>query len=395
MLKNRVCFVILTVAALLPARSTEGANEILRLTQDQNEPWQPATEYELAVREAKHLVDSQKCAAAGRAFEKLRKDFTGITGPDFDDFVKIEKLRCKGKLSRAAVTFGKFLADHPQSHLYEAALQRQFHIGREFLAGRKKKVLGIIPMSGHSEGVGIMDAIRLREGIAEPNGTGVRAAKAAAESYQAKGASNPENYDMAYYRWLYLYQESEPGRQLKKNALLGMARCKYAKYRGPVYDASCLENVQGTGAKSYYQQYKEQYTKDAGEIGADKLIKKINAQLAYKDLTIGQYYQKTRDKKQKAEGHNPANHYYQMVIDKWYKRFALIYPQDAKKFSYSEILQHVDTQLSGPPGLDSLYNKTANKNVAYFIIEHWLEAKIAKQALQLLTENSVNKEKKQ
>lgn len=308
MVKDKMPLVILTTAAVLSALSMVSAQEVLRLTQDQ--VWQAPSEYQLAVSRIKQLLDTGKCAAARKAFNKLKKSFPEVADSDFDAFIKVEVLRCRGKLTKAAENYGKFLTKRPQSVLYEAALQSQFHIGQEFLAGRKKRVLGFIPMSGHAEGVDIMDAITHREGLNEPNGIGVRAAKAAAESYQKKGASDPEYYDSAYFRWLHLYKESQRGRQLNKEALLGMARSRYAKYRGPAYDASCLANVEGTGAKSYYKEYKERYSKDDNELAVDEILEKIDDQLARKQLAVAQYYQKTGSTQ-------AAKLYYQMVIDSW------------------------------------------------------------------------------
>lgn len=393
MLKNKTAFVILTAAAALSASSMVSAQEVLRLTPDQ--VWQPATEYELAVRDAKKLVETGKCGQARKAFDQLASYFTEPKDVNaFKTFVDAELDRCRGKYTKAAIKHGKSLSDpdYSQTPFYEASLQSQFHIGQEFLAGRKKKVLGFIPMSGHPEGVSIMDAIALREGLDEANGIGVRAAKAVARSYHQKGRTDAANYEFAYFKWLYLYEESRVGQQLNEEALLGMAQAKHAMYRGPRYDASCLANQEGTGAKDYYERFKSDYNRDANEVGAEKLIKEIDAELAYKNLTIGQYYEKTRDKRQKAQGHNPAILYYDMVIANWYEKFRLQYPQDAERIDYREILKHVDTQLSDPPSVDSLYQETGNGNVARFLMNHWPEAKVAKEALQLLTGNSSTEE---
>lgn len=301
-------FVILTAVLVLSTLLMVSAKQVLRLTQ--NQARQPASEYQLAVRRTKQLVDTGKCGAARKAFDDLKREYPEMAGSDFDAFVKVEMLRCSGELTKAAMSYDKFLAKYSQSELYEAALQRRFHIGQEFLAGRKKKVLGIIPMSGHTEGVSIMDAITFREGVDEPNGIGVRAAKAVAESYQKKGASDAVYYDLAYFTWLYLYEESRIGQQLNKEALLGMARSKYAMYRGPQYDASCLANVERTGAKDYYEKFKSRYPKDANDITVDKILEKLNDELAQKQLSIGRYYQKTGNIR-------AANLYYQMAMDKW------------------------------------------------------------------------------
>ncbi|HEW79915.1 MAG TPA: outer membrane protein assembly factor BamD [Phycisphaerales bacterium] len=84
-----------------------------------------------------------------------------------------------------------------------------------------------------------------------------------------------------------------------------MARCQHAAYKGPKYDASEL-----ISAKSYYENFKLRYPKDAEKFDVDKKLKQISEQLAEKQFDIGQYYQRS--------GNNQsANFYYQMVVDNW------------------------------------------------------------------------------
>jgi hypothetical protein len=89
-----------------------------------------------------------------------------------------------------------------------------------------------------------------------------------------------------------------------------MARCKHAAYKGPKYDASDL-----ISARSYYEKFSLQYPEYAQQIGVDKILSQINEQLAYKQFTIGRYYQKTWGKQKDAGAIDPANLYYQMIID--------------------------------------------------------------------------------
>jgi outer membrane protein assembly factor BamD (BamD/ComL family) len=84
-----------------------------------------------------------------------------------------------------------------------------------------------------------------------------------------------------------------------------MARCKHAAYKGPKYNASDL-----ISAKSYYENFKLRYPKDAEAIDVDKILKQIDEQLACKEFNTGKYYQQTGNKQS-------ANLYYQMVVDNW------------------------------------------------------------------------------
>jgi outer membrane protein assembly factor BamD (BamD/ComL family) len=90
---------------------------------------------------------------------------------------------------------------------------------------------------------------------------------------------------------------------LAKDALLGMARSKYAAFRGPAYDGSGL-----ISAKSYYESFRLRYPEEAQKLQVDDILSRISEQLAEKQLGIANYYDRTKSKE-------PANMYYQMVVD--------------------------------------------------------------------------------
>jgi len=255
-----------------------------------------ADKYLLAVAEIKRLVNMGETKAVGKALSTLKKDFPEVTGPDLDAFIKAELLFSKGKFVKAMRSYNKFLDEYPESKFREAVLDREFAIGTAFLAGRKKTVLGLFRIRGYAEGEKIMERIVDRAGgapIAE------KAALAVAKSYEKR-----KRFNDAYAKWSEISSQWPTG-QIGKDALLAMARCKHAAYRGPKYDGSSL-----VSAKSYYENFKLRYPKEAEEIDVDGKLKQINEQLAYKQFGIGQYYQQTGSKQ-------AANFYYQMVTDNW------------------------------------------------------------------------------
>jgi len=232
-----------------------------------------------------------------------------LSAQNKDTFVKANTLLSKGKITKAARSYDKFLEGcNPESELYTAALERQFYIANEFLAGRKKQVLGVFKIKGYAEGEKIMERISERAGLDDPNGIGIKAAETLTESYQKR-----KRFDSAYHKWLEIFETY--GRH-HRDALLGMARCKHAAYEGPKFDASALigrafsENKPYDSAKGCYEDFKSQYPKDAQKLGVDEKLEQINEQLAYKDFRTGQYYQRTGNKQ-------AANLYYQMVIRNW------------------------------------------------------------------------------
>ena len=295
MFKYKILFVMLAVAGL----STCSVFSAETWHLGEGGQWKAVSgedKYLLAVAEIKNLINTGQTEAVGQAVDKLKQDFPETAGRDLDAFMKAEMLFCEGKYTQAVRSYDKFLADFPKSALYEAALDRKFAIGTAFLGGQKKKVLGILMISGYDEGIKVMERISDQAGNAP---IAKKAAAAIAKSYEKRG-----KYNEAYHKWSEI-STRWPGGRIGQDALLNMARCKHAAYRGPKYDSSNL-----ISAKSYYENYKLRYPEAAEEIGIDKILKQIEGQIAYKEFSIGEYYQKTAN-------NQSAALYYQMVTSNW------------------------------------------------------------------------------
>ena len=299
MLEYKMRFVVVfAIVSLLSALPVVGG-ETWRL--EQGRDWKAVSDegrdkYLLAVAQIKKLVVTGQAEQAGEAFDKLKKDFPAISGPDLDAFIEGELLFCKGKFTKAVRAYDKFLRKHPESELYEAALDREFAIATAFLAGQRIRVLGIFKMKGYASGVKTMERISDRAGDAP---IAKKAAVAVAKSYEKR-----RKFNGAYHKWSEISSRWPTG-TIGRDALLGMARCKHAEYQGPKYDASNL-----VSAKSYYENFRLRYPEDAAKIGIDGRLEQINEQLAYKLFSIGRYYQKTGNEES-------ANLYYRMVIRDW------------------------------------------------------------------------------
>ncbi len=296
---------VLAVWMVLWACSASPAGT-LRLDKDQQ--WKPVSaegpdKFLLAVAEAKELVNAGDIDAARDAFDALKQDFPEIAGPDFDMFVKAELYYCEGRFVKAARSYDKLLTEHPKTSFRQAVLERQFAIGSAYLAGRKKVVLGFIKLSGYSEGVAIMEKVTDRAGI--ESSLGLEAALAVAKSFEER-----QKYEEAYLKWWEISLEWQTG-EVGRDALHGMARCKHAAYnkepehKRHLYDASRLST-----AKSCYERLRLLFPKDAQEIGVDEILTQINEQLARKQLSIGQYYQRVGNRQ-------AATLYYDMVVTEW------------------------------------------------------------------------------
>jgi len=301
----RMRFVILAVAVVLPAVSTASAGT-WRLEKGRDFKAVSADgqdKFLVAVAEAKKLVNTGQTKAAGKAYDALKKDFPEITGPDFDLFIKAEIYYCKVQFTKAIRSYDKLLTEYPKSGFREAALDRQFAMATAYLAGKKKVLLGFIKIKGYAEGIKIMEKITDRVGL--DTQMGIKASVAVAENYEQR-----KKFNEAFLKWDEISWEWEMG-PVGRDALLGMARCEHAVYNKPpehkraFYDSSSLNS-----AKSYYRRFKLLYPEDAGKIGVDEILSEINEQLAYKQLSIGRYYDKTGNMQS-------ANLYYDMVVNDW------------------------------------------------------------------------------
>ncbi|MDT8300815.1 MAG: tetratricopeptide repeat protein [Sedimentisphaerales bacterium] len=393
MLKYRIRLMMQAMAVVLSAISMVSA-DTWRLEKDQG--WKAVTaegrdKFLLAVTETKKLVNTGQTKAARQAFDKLKKDFPEIAGPDLDVFIKAEMLFCAGKFTQAVDNYEKLITKYPDSALRDAALDRQFSIATAFLGGQKKTVLGVFEVTGYAEGLEIMkriseqapdtpigteatvavaqqyeekgeftkalriyekllteqpdsdfrdqvmdrqyaiataylggqkkrvlrfvhlrgyaEGVRIMEKITDRAGLdtpmGLNASISVAEHYERK-----KEFNAAYLKWWEISSQYQTGKT-GRNALLNMARCKHAAYNNhpehkrAFYDASSLSI-----AKSCYEKFKLLYPGDTEEIDVDEVLKEINEQLAYKQFSIGQYYQRTGNKKS-------ANLYFDMVVNDW------------------------------------------------------------------------------
>jgi outer membrane protein assembly factor BamD (BamD/ComL family) len=300
--------ILLTVSMLLSTFSVVPA-DVQNLDQDR----EGLDRSLMTVARIGKLVDTGRCKEVQTAFDQLKADFPEIAGPnlnDLDGFIEAEILRCEGDYVKAAASYGRFMDHFPDSKFYDLALERQFQIAAAFLAGRKRRILGIFKIRGYAEGVRIMEAITYRKTLHDPDGIGTKAAVAVAQSYQER-----KKFDEAYYRWAEIHDQHSTNR-LGKHALLEMAQCREALYKGDQYDTSDLigrplnPESYYNSARSCYQKFKQQYPEDADEYKIEQKLNEIDEQLARKQFEIGQYYQERGNVLS-------ANLYYRMVVNRW------------------------------------------------------------------------------
>jgi hypothetical protein len=272
----------------------------------------PQEQFRHAVSELRELARSGDEDEVKEALRQVKEEFPDRVGPDLESFILGEMHYWMDHYGRAVARFEKMFkyyeTNFRRSSSWEfspPALQREFDIATAYLNGHPKIVLGFIPISGYAEGISIMEKISNRAGLDEPNGIGLRAAIAVAEYYEAK-----EKYSEAYLKWAEIatYWETGP---IGKRALYRMAEDNLASYDHPPeqkrsnFDASRL-----TTAKTYYAKFQALYPADAKENEVPEKLRHIEEEMAYKQLTVAQFYYRTGKRR-------AAHLYFDMVASKW------------------------------------------------------------------------------
>jgi tetratricopeptide (TPR) repeat protein len=265
----------------------------------------PQERYVQAVAELKKLAQERDSRGVKELLKQVKEEFPDRVGPDLDLFVYGELRYWQNNYDKSLEKFEKLLKSYPGSEYAGPALTREFDMAQAYLGGRKKTVLGLIPISGYADGIEMMERISDRAGLDEPNGVGLKAAIAVAERYEAK-----EDYISAYLKWSEIASYWETG-PVAKRAIYRMAEDNLAAYerhipeRRPHYDAAKLAT-----ARTYYEKFLALYPAEGREEGVPEKIKRIDEQTAYKQFKIGKFYQRTGR-------HQAANLYFDMVVRNW------------------------------------------------------------------------------
>lgn len=228
------------------------------------------------------LQTLHKRLAQGKAKEarKLAKQWISQY-PNSPLFVEAKLLEADadaamGNYYRALFGYEYIARAYPATEQFHTALEREYEIARLFIHGMKRKLLGMRLLPARSEGAELL--IRIQE-RAPGSQIGEKASMALANYYF-------ESNEMSLASDAYdLFLLNYPHSLQREWAMLRLIQANLARFKGPAFDPTGLIE-----ALERLKMYETEFPAAAERIGAQALMIRINASLAFKDLETAQWY---------------------------------------------------------------------------------------------------------
>ncbi|MGE4285284.1 MAG: outer membrane protein assembly factor BamD [Phycisphaerae bacterium] len=251
---------------------------------------------ELALSRITHFATKGEREQLDVAIEDYAARYPELTGADWVLYVDAERKLAVGNIDKAEPLFEKVADDYPLSRYVGQVMEGMYSCGRQYLAGKKRRVLKLFKVSAYDEGEAIMRNLIERS---PDSFLAKRAYLALAESFEQR-----REYIKAYNVWVEVSTRWPTGTE-GRNSLLEMARNMHQAYLGTRYDATTLRSAIG-----YYGQFAERYPSEAERLEVDKAIKLAIEQMADKTYAIAVQYMRVQD-------YESAIAYFNVIEEKW------------------------------------------------------------------------------
>lgn len=233
--------------------------------------------------------------------------------PHMDEalWLKAQTYLDRKKYYHAGETYEKLLKDHSASNHFSEVLARQVDIAERFLKGHKRRVMWIFKIPATTDAIEMLDKVSQRW---PGSPLAARAIMMQADFFYGK-----KRYDEAQQTYQLIadhYQTSEHYRR----ALWQNAQATFEQFTGAEYDSTPLQE-----AKIRYTLCRGRLPDDVEETRIDQRLTEIEELLAQKEVTIGDYYQRT-------EKHQQAGYSWRYVMDRWPDSFWAKQAQRRLKF---------------------------------------------------------------
>ena len=194
-------------------------------------------------------------------------------------YLMAEALYQYGDRIRSFYYLDELLDEHPDTPLFNQALDRQFKIADRYLDGYKRRILGVPFFHAYDEGVDMLYRIQARSPgsqIAE------RALLRTADFYYADA-----QYDLAADAYQ-AYAKSYPRSPASPRVKLRQAFANYAQFRGLRFDATPLVD-----ARAQLREIVAAHPDMAAEEGLPQVLERIDRTFAEKAYATADFYRRT------------------------------------------------------------------------------------------------------
>ncbi len=185
----------------------------------------------------------------------------------------------RGRYSRAFDRFEDQLKQYPRGLYYERALNRELAIGEAFLAGKRRWVFSIFPVSAQSDGVEILQRVATHA----PRSSTAEKALLRAGDYHYRGEDFVEAAAV-YDEYLEFFDDSPRAPEVMVKA----AGATVGSFGGIAYDETPLLD-----AEQRYNLLIERFPEKAQEAGAADALRNINRLRAQKLYETARFYERT------------------------------------------------------------------------------------------------------
>ena len=211
-------------------------------------------------------------------------------------FLRGEAEFAAGNYMKAHALFRELTDSYPSSAFTDRAVQRDFVIAETFLAGTKRKFLGMRMLSATEEALDILDEIATSRPGSDLAGQALRT--------RATYFHRTGDFESAAIEFDRLARDF-PRHRFARMALLRSGQASVASFPGVAFDASALRE-----AEAKFKDLKTLNPRFAEQQDVDGLVEQIETSRAEKAYHVATFYERVRQPE-------AASRYYQSIVRRW------------------------------------------------------------------------------
>ena len=228
---------------------------------------------------ARDRYEAKKYAEAKHEFQKFLKAYPKASEAAESQYYLGLIEEVGGNLYEAYLAYQKVIDKYPFSERIQEVIQREYKIAEEFMAGKKRKSMGVnLPVEN--------PAIEIFTKIIENSTYGSLAANAQYKlGLVLKGLARYYEAEEAFNKVISNYPDSEWAGAAK----FQIAVCRQAVSRGPDYDQGATKE-----AKEKFENFVREHADAALSVDAEKNIEKLKEKEAESKYNIARFYEKQK-----------------------------------------------------------------------------------------------------